>query len=73
MCDKQVSGLQKILHSSVTRVPRIMVRRAEEIFPSVRESMVSVCACVHREEFYYCLRQSVFLAKETKYFMMSLC
>ncbi|PNF31981.1 hypothetical protein B7P43_G06560 [Cryptotermes secundus] len=39
MCNKQVSGLQKILHSPVTGVPRIMLRRAEEIFPSVRESM----------------------------------
>jgi hypothetical protein len=60
MCDKQVSGLQKILHSSVTGVPRIMLRRAEEIFPSVRESMV-VVVC------------TVLLAKETKCFMMSLC
>jgi hypothetical protein len=72
MCDKQVSGLQMILHFPVTRVPRIMLRRAEEMFPSLRENMVSVCGCVHREEF-YCLHQSVLLAKESKYFMMSLC
>jgi hypothetical protein len=32
------------------------------------------CACgwVHREEF-YCLHQSILMAKETKYFLMSLC
>jgi hypothetical protein len=73
MCDEGVSGLQTILHSPVTRVPRIMLRRAEEIFPSVTESVVSVCVCVHREEFYYCLHQSVLLGKEIKYFMMSIC
>lgn len=48
MCNKQVSGLQKILHSPVTGVPRIMLRRAEEIFPSVRESMVSVVVCIEK-------------------------
>jgi hypothetical protein len=56
MCDKQASGLQNILYFPVTSVPRIMLRRAEEMFPSLRESGVSVCGCVHREEL-YCLDQ----------------
>jgi hypothetical protein len=44
--DKQVSGLQKILHSLAARVPRILLQRAEETFPAVRGSIVSVlCLC----------------------------
>jgi hypothetical protein len=31
-----------------------------------------VCLCVHSEEF-YCLYQSILMAKETKYFVMTLC
>jgi hypothetical protein len=49
-CDKQVSRLHKVQHSLVTRVPRILLQRAEEIFPSVKESMV-FCSFVHRKEF----------------------
>jgi hypothetical protein len=47
-CDKQVSRLEKILHSLATRVARIVLQRVEETFPAVRERMVSVCGCVHR-------------------------
>jgi hypothetical protein len=44
--DKQVWRLQKILHSLATRVPRIVLQRAEEIFSAVRGSIVSVsCLC----------------------------
>jgi hypothetical protein len=31
------------LHSPSTRVPRIVLQRIEEVFPAVRETMVSVC------------------------------
>jgi hypothetical protein len=42
MCEEQVVDLQSILQSLATRVPRIILQRAEEMFPAVRESMVSV-------------------------------
>jgi len=35
------SRLQKILHSLATRVPKIVLQRAEDIFPSLHTSMVS--------------------------------
>jgi hypothetical protein len=41
-CEERVVGLQSILRSLATRVPRIILERAEEMFPAVRESMVSV-------------------------------
>jgi len=33
--------LQRILHSLATRVPRIVLYRAEDIFPSLHTSLVS--------------------------------
>jgi hypothetical protein len=45
------------------RAARIVLQRAEETFPSVRESMVSVS----------CLHVSVFLVKETEYFATCFC
>jgi hypothetical protein len=45
MCDDQVSSLQKILQSFGTKVPKIVVQRAEEIFPSLKEMMVSLLFC----------------------------
>jgi hypothetical protein len=48
-CDKQVSMLQKILHSLATRVARIVLQRAEETFAAVREIIVSVsCLCAQK-------------------------
>jgi hypothetical protein len=41
MCDEQVLNLQTILQSVGTRVPKIMVQRVEEIYPSLKESVVS--------------------------------
>jgi 16S rRNA G527 N7-methylase RsmG len=69
-CGKQVSRLEKILHSLATRVARIVLQRAEETFPSVRERVV-FRACVHRQEFYFYM--SVVLAKETIYFVTRFC
>jgi hypothetical protein len=49
MCDDQVSWLRKILQSLANRVPKIVLQRAEDIFPAVRESMVSVlCLCAQK-------------------------
>jgi hypothetical protein len=41
-CDKQVSGLKKIVHSLATRRLRIVLQKAKEKFPTVRERTVSV-------------------------------
>jgi hypothetical protein len=62
-CDKQVSELEK--HSLATRVPRIVLQRAEETFPAVRESIMGVF--VFRQEFYCHL--SFMLATDTKRFV----
>ena len=35
------STLQNILHSLATRVPKIVLHRAEDIFPSLHTSLVS--------------------------------
>jgi hypothetical protein len=35
------SRLRKILHSLATRVPRIVLRRAEDIYPALNTSLVS--------------------------------
>jgi len=35
------SRLQKILHSLATRVPKVVLHRAEDIFPAVNTSLVS--------------------------------
>jgi len=42
MSAKRISPrLQKILHSLATRVPKIILQRAEDIFPSLYTSLVS--------------------------------
>jgi hypothetical protein len=43
MCDKEV------LKSDATKMPRIILQRAEEIFPPLKESLVSV---LHRKLMY---------------------
>jgi hypothetical protein len=49
MCEERVAGLQSILRSLATRVPRIILHRAEELFPAMRESMVSVL-CMYAQQ-----------------------
>jgi hypothetical protein len=49
MCEKRVVGLQSILRSLATRVPRIVLQRAEEMFPAMRESIVSVL-CMYAQK-----------------------
>jgi hypothetical protein len=46
MCDEQVSNLQMIQQSLAIEVPRIILQRVEEMFPSVNETLVSVYVCV---------------------------
>jgi hypothetical protein len=41
------SRLRKILHSLATRVPRIVLRRVEDIFPALNTSMVKFCGHVY--------------------------
>jgi hypothetical protein len=42
MSEERLGRLQRILHSLATRVPRVLLQRVEEMFPSLRETMVSV-------------------------------
>ena len=49
MCDKDSSGLQNILQSLPRREPKIMLQRAEYIFPALKNSLVSVIMFVHIE------------------------
>jgi len=42
MCDKEVVKLHKSLQSHTTGMPKVLVQRAEEIFPALKENMVSV-------------------------------
>jgi hypothetical protein len=49
MCEERVVRLLSILQSLATRVPRIILQRAEEMFPALRESLVSVlCMCAQK-------------------------
>jgi hypothetical protein len=46
MSDEYVADLQKSMQSLATKVPKITVKRAEEIVPTVMETLVSVpCLC----------------------------
>jgi len=46
MCDEDSSGLQNILQSVPRREPKIILERAEHIFPALKNSLVSVlCLC----------------------------
>jgi hypothetical protein len=51
-----VSRLRKILHSLARGMPRNLLQRAEEIFPAVRERMVSVlCLCAQTRILFSCV------------------
>jgi hypothetical protein len=41
-CEERVVDFGSILRSLATRVPRIILQRAEEMFPALRDSMVSI-------------------------------
>jgi hypothetical protein len=42
MSDKEVVKSHEVLHSQTTKIPRIMLQRAEKMFPALKEGTVSV-------------------------------
>ena len=42
MCDKEAGSSQQNPQPAVERMPKVLVQRAEEIFPALKENMVSV-------------------------------
>jgi hypothetical protein len=49
MCEEQNTNLQMVLHSLARRVPKIILQRVEEIYPTLNERLVSVlCLCVQK-------------------------
>jgi hypothetical protein len=42
MSEERLARLLRTLHSLATRIPKIVLRRAEDIFPSLQTGMVSV-------------------------------
>ena len=50
MCDEESTGVQNILQSPPRREPKIMLERAEYIFPALKNSLVSVFVFVHVEQ-----------------------
>ena len=55
MYDEDSLRLQNILHSVPRREPKIILQRAEYIFPALKNSLVSICVCAHRTESYKCV------------------
>jgi hypothetical protein len=50
MCDKDSSGLPNILRSLPRREPKMILERAEYIFPALKNSLVSVFVFVRIEQ-----------------------
>ena len=50
MCDGASSGLQNIQQSHPRRQPKIILERAEYIFPALKNSLVSVFVFVRIEQ-----------------------
>jgi len=42
MSDKEVLKSHEVLQSHTTKKPEVLLQRAEEIFPALKENMVSV-------------------------------
>jgi len=42
MCDKEAGSSQQNPKPVAERMPKVLVQRAEEIFPALKENMVSV-------------------------------
>jgi hypothetical protein len=70
MCDEDVSNVQKIMECLVTRVPKIIVQRVEEIFPSLTEEgpVSGLCLCVKKG--LYCLVNSRLIWLEQLYIIL---
>jgi hypothetical protein len=50
MCDEDLSSLQNIPHSVPRREPKIILQRAEYIFPALKHSLVSDLMFVRIEQ-----------------------
>jgi hypothetical protein len=50
MCDEGSSSTQNILQSLPRREPKIILQRAENIFPALKDSLVRVSMFVHIEQ-----------------------
>jgi len=50
MCDKDSLSVRNILQSVPRREPKIVLQRAEYIFPALKNSLVSVFLFVHIEQ-----------------------
>jgi len=48
MCDEDSLSLQNILQSVPRRDLKIILQRAEYVFPSVKDSLVSVFVCTEK-------------------------
>jgi hypothetical protein len=46
MCDKEVVKSHEMLQTLGTRMPKVLVQRAEEIFPFLKKNMVSVLCMI---------------------------
>ena len=46
MCDKEVVKLPENLHSFTTGIPKVLVQWAEEMFPALKENMMSVLCMI---------------------------
>jgi hypothetical protein len=51
MSDEHNLRFKKILHSLATRVPKIILQRVEEVYPALKESLVSVVYFVNQKIF----------------------
>jgi hypothetical protein len=51
MSVERLLRLKKILHSLATRVPKIILQRVEEVYPALKESLVSVVYFVNQKIF----------------------
>ena len=50
MCDEDSLSVQNVLQSVPRRELKIILERAEYIFPALKDSLVSVCVFVHTEK-----------------------
>jgi hypothetical protein len=51
MCDEHVYNLQSVQQPIGEKVPKVVLRRVEEIFPSLKESSVSfLCLCAEAKD-----------------------
>ena len=50
MCDEDSLNLENIVQSLPRGELKIILERAEYIFPALKDSLVSVCVCAHRKK-----------------------